>query len=203
MGFRFSALLLAFSVFAASASAQNTPHVRTSNLRIRSAIDDGVSHSPLFRDLLAQLDASDVIVYVEADCLMPQYLEGRLTFVSAAGGQRYVKVRIACTVIGPQQVAILAHEFRHATEIASADWVIDQVSLAKEYRRIGFASTGVAGAIGYESLAALVAGRRVWHELTSAAKQPQQIAGVTRSFSSRDRTESAITNREPTRTPPE
>jgi hypothetical protein len=41
MGSRFSHLWLALSVFAASAYAQNTPHVRTSDPRIRGAIDEG------------------------------------------------------------------------------------------------------------------------------------------------------------------
>jgi hypothetical protein len=76
MGRRFSILLPAFSLFTASASALNAPHVRRSDPCIRGAIDDGVSRSPLFRDLVAQFDASDVIVYVETDCLMPQHLGG-------------------------------------------------------------------------------------------------------------------------------
>jgi hypothetical protein len=178
MGCRFSILLLVFSVFGAPASAQNSTHVRTSDPRMRRAIHDGVSRSTLFRDLVAQLDASDVIVYVEAEFLLPQHLQGRLTWLSAVGGQRYVRVGIACALAGPQQIAILAHELQHATEIASAEGVIDEVSLAEEYRRIGFASAGVNGSAGYDSRAAIDAGRRVWQELSSVAKPPHQVASA-------------------------
>ena len=60
-------------------------HVRTNDSRMRAVIADGVAGSAFFRDLVAQLDASDVIVYVENDCQMPPPLAGRLTFMSSAG----------------------------------------------------------------------------------------------------------------------
>ena len=71
-------------------------HVRTNDSRMRAVIADGVAGSAFFRDLVAQLDASDVIVYVESDCQMPPPLAGRLTFMSSSGGRRYVMVRILC-----------------------------------------------------------------------------------------------------------
>ena len=132
---------------------------------MRAAIAEGIEGSPLFRDLVAQLEASDVIVYVESDPLMPERLQGRLTFVSSVGGRRYVKVGIACGLRGAQQIAILGHELRHAVEIARAVSVVDQPSLAAEYRRIGFSSGAMRPGAGYDSRAAIEAGQRVWHEL--------------------------------------
>jgi hypothetical protein len=141
-------------------------HVRTPDARLRAAIDDGVERSPLFRDLIAQLDASDVIVYVQIDRSMPAQLQGRLALLSVAGGRRYLIVRIACFLTSLQQTAILGHELQHAVEIANAESVVDEASLAAEYRKIGFGSGALRAGTGYDSRAAIEAGQRVWHELT-------------------------------------
>jgi len=145
-------------------------HMRTNDSRMRAAIADGIAGSALFRDLVAQLDASDVIVYVENDCLMPPPLAGRLTFMSSAGGRRYVLVRIACTIEGRGQIAMLGHELRHAVEIADAESVVDEPSLAVAYRQIGFASNAMPTGAGFDSRAAIEAGRRVWEELSRRAE---------------------------------
>lgn len=145
-------------------------HVRTNDSRMRAVIADGVAGSAFFRDLVAQLDASDVIVYVESDCQMPPPLSGRLTFMSSAGGRRYVLVRIACSLEGRGQIAMLGHELRHAVEIADADSVVDEPSLGEAYRRIGFASNVMRPGAGYDSRAAIEAGRRVWDELSRRAE---------------------------------
>jgi hypothetical protein len=146
-------------------------HVRTSDRRIRDAIAEGVEHSQLFRDLVAQLDASDVIVYVQIDRAMPSGLQGRLGLLSATGSRRYVIVRIACVLTGTQQISIIGHELRHAVEIANAESVVDEASLAAEYRRIGFGSGAMLGpgGAGYDSRAAIDAGRRVAYEVTHKA----------------------------------
>ena len=141
-------------------------HVRTSDARIRAAIADGIERSALFRDLVAQIDASDVIVYADGDCTMSERLQGRLTFMSKAGGRRYVMVRIACSLTGPVQIAMLGHEFWHALEIAKAESVVDDDSLAEEYRRIGFASRSLQRGTGFDSKAAIDTGYRVWYELS-------------------------------------
>ena len=140
-------------------------HVRTNDSRMRAAIADGIAGSAFFRDLVAQLETSDVIVYAESDCLMPSPLAGRLTFMSSAGGRRYVLVRIACTLDGRAQIAMLGHELRHAVEIADAESVVDEPSLAVAYRQIGFASNVMPMRASFDSRAAIEAGRRVWEEL--------------------------------------
>lgn len=157
-------LLLLLSLPATSL-AFDTAHVRPNDSRMQIAIADGVAHSLLFRDLVAQLEASDVIVYVESDWTMPDRIQGRLTFMSWAGGRRYVMIRIAQGLTGVQQVAIIAHELQHALEIANADSVVDETTMAAEYRRIGFTSGAVKHGAGYDSRAAIEMGQRVWEEL--------------------------------------
>jgi hypothetical protein len=97
-------------------------------------------------------------------------LFGRLTFMAAGGGRRYVNVRVACMSNDSEQIAALAHELRHAVEIADASYVVDVASLRALYERIGFASHGVAGGAGYKSHAAIDSARCVWAELGRTAE---------------------------------
>jgi len=165
---------LGMLVFVASLAGGQEPrdggHVRTIDARVRAEINEGLARSSLFRDLVTRLDGSDVIVYVETECPMQARLFGRLTFMASGGGRRYVNVRIACMLNGSEQIAALAHELRHAVEIADAPYVVDVASLRRLYERIGFASHGVKGGEGYESHAAIESARRVWAELGRTAE---------------------------------
>jgi hypothetical protein len=161
-------------VFVASLAAGEQPrdggHVRTIDARLEAEINEGVARSPFFRQLVTRLDASDVIVYVESECPMSPRLFGRLTFMAAGGGRRYVNVRISCALNDNAQIAALGHELRHAVEIADAPSVVDERSLAEEYRQIGFASHAVPIGSGYESRAAIDAAARGWAELARTAE---------------------------------
>jgi hypothetical protein len=161
-------------VFVASLAGGQQPrdggHVRTTDTRLRAGINEGMARSSSFRDLVARLDGSDVIVYVEPECPMSQRLFGRLTFMGAGGDRRYVNVRIACGLTDDEQIAALGHELRHAVEIAEAPSVVDIASLAALYRQIGFASHGMPHGVGFESRAAIDSARRVWTELGRTAE---------------------------------
>jgi hypothetical protein len=143
----------------------NFPHVRPLDASTRAAFRSGMKGSPLFRELVAQLEGSDLIVHVESDCTMRERVQGKLLFVTAAGGVRYLRVRIGCAVSGIRQVAILGHELRHAVEVADAPWVVDESTMAEEYRR-GFPSRGDTGGSAFESRAAIDAGERILRDLT-------------------------------------
>jgi hypothetical protein len=169
MDFALGVLLFVTSL-AADQPARDGSHVRTMDTRLRAEIDEGLARSSLFRDLVARLDSSDVIVYVESECAMSPRLFARLTFMASGGGRRYVNVRVSCALTDGEQIAALGHELRHAVEIADAPAIINDASLAAEYARIGFASHGVRKGSGYESRAAIDAGQRVWVELNRHAE---------------------------------
>jgi len=164
MDFALGVLVFVASL-ASGAPQRDGSHVRTNNARLRMEIDEGLARSSLFRQLVAQLDASDVIVYVETECPMSARLFGRLRLMAAAGGRRYVNVRISCALNDDQQIAALGHELRHAVEIADAASVIDTASLKDEYQRIGFPSHSVPSGSGFETRAAIEAAHQVWAEL--------------------------------------
>ncbi len=158
-------MLVVVAALAGGQEPRDGGHVRTVEARVRAEINEGTARSSVFRDLVARLDASDVIVYIETECPMQARLFGRLTFMAAGGGRRYVSVRIACMLNDAERIAALAHELRHAVEIADDPSVVSVASLGALYRRIGFASHGVAGGAGFESGAAIQSAHRVWAEL--------------------------------------
>jgi hypothetical protein len=163
-------VLVWLTSFIAGTEPRDGSHVRTMDTRLRSVIGEGLARSASFRGLIARLDGSDVIVYIEPECPMSSHLFGRMMLLGAGGDRRYVKVRISCMLTVTQQIAALGHELRHAVEIADAPSVVDDASLAAEYRRVGFASHVIRRGGGYESRAAIDTAHQVWAELAHSAE---------------------------------
>jgi hypothetical protein len=170
MDFALGVLVLVSSLAAGALSPGDGSHVRTAEARLQSEINEGLARSPFFRGLVARLDASDVIVYIQSECGMSPRIFARLAFMGAAGGRRYVHVLVSCALTDDEQIAALGHELRHAVEIADAPSVVDTTSLGEQYQRIGYASHGVPSGSGFESRAAIDAAHQVWAELSRAAE---------------------------------
>jgi hypothetical protein len=113
--------------------------------RILALIDAGLSRSGTFRSLVAALDASDVIVYIEPK-LMRQNLGGYLAHqVLAQGGYRYL--RIVVEMQGAEgRLVLLAHELQHAVEIAQSPDARDAESLENVFRRLAIPPGTTTGA---------------------------------------------------------
>ena len=138
------------------------PHFRSSAPELLDALVDGVRQSPTLRDLVEQLDNSDVLVYLVLDRSPTPLSAGRISLMAAAGGCRYLRLSIAARYTGWQRIAILGHEVQHAVEIAAATSAIDQASVASLYRQIGFRT---ADDRSFDTPAAIAVGHRVWREL--------------------------------------
>jgi hypothetical protein len=136
-------------------------HVRTQDRSIRSLLKRGFTHSATFARLMARLEQSDVIVYVEEVPRLPSALEGRMMLMPAAHGRRYVRIQLALRGSPDDSIAVLGHELQHATEVAQEVGVIDQTTLAALYRRIGTRG----GPEIYDTPAAQDVGRIVRKEL--------------------------------------
>ena len=142
-------------------AAEPVPRVRTADPVIVSGIETAMRRSPFFRQLLAEIAASDVYVYVEMATL-PSNLVGRMTFIGASEGVRFVRIQVDRRVSGPLMAATLGHEFCHAAEVARERSVVDEASVLRLYQTIGFGSAIYASQ--YESDAAVSAGVRVRRE---------------------------------------
>ena len=158
--------MLAAGQAVARAQEPPAPHVRADSDDVRTLIDEGVRRSPTIRALVDRLDQSDVVAYVRIRSLSGVRLDGRLVFLTAGGGRRYVVVELSCERPRDVQLATLGHELRHAVEIADAPGVTDSRALAGFFARVG-TNTGGWREQTFETASAVAAGRQVHHDLAA------------------------------------
>ena len=110
-------------------------HVRTTEPRILALVNEGKARSETFRRLVAALDASDVIVYLEPK--MTRRMLGGYLFNNVGGRGEWRYLRIAVDFHGAHNrvIALLAHELQHAVEVAQAPGARDAGSLEKLFSR--------------------------------------------------------------------
>ncbi len=118
------------------AQASAVSRVRPVDRKARLLLEDGAAGSATFRAMIETLEQSDLIVYVETRALRPK-LEGRLQLMAASRNGRYVLISVGLPSCNIDLVGRLAHELRHAVEVAGAPEIRDQQSLLRFYRRLG------------------------------------------------------------------
>jgi hypothetical protein len=164
----FAACLMLAAESASASGMTLSPHLRTEGPDLRTLLRSTAAASPALQALVERLERSDLIVYI-ATRQLPDSIEGRIGWIGAAGGVRFLKIEIACARPTNAQAAALAHELRHAAEIADAPWIDGSAALAQHYTRIGSRSGG-ADRLMFETDAARSFGERVRHELAAAAR---------------------------------
>lgn len=138
------------------------PRVRAVDAMARRVLDLGMRRSPTLARMVADLQHTDLIVYIQTVPL-PRLVRGDARVVVCAGGARHVRIRLGVPAATCELVAVLGHELRHALEYAEMPEIRDEDSLARAYTRIGFPAKGE----GYwETRAALEAGDAVAYELS-------------------------------------
>jgi hypothetical protein len=150
------------SVVAASLLAAETRRIRGATPRVGKLIDEGVQRSRTFAQLVNEVHQTNVIVYVETSFGLPPDVSGRILLAGVAGQQRYLRVQVRATLQRDQVIATIAHELRHALEVAADQTVVDDKGFVALYRRIG--DSPHAGG-GFDTAAARTTGRRVQDEL--------------------------------------
>ena len=147
---------------AAALLASERSRIRSNDRRMRRLMAEGTRRSRTFADLVSRVHATDLIVYVETVPQLPPDTTGRILLQGVSGGQRYLRVQVRSMLHGDQVIAVLAHELRHALEVAAHASVVDDATLAELYRRIGHVSGGTRA---YETDDAHETGIRVRDEL--------------------------------------
>ena len=151
-----------------------SPRVRIVDHQLRHLLQAGLAVSPTLRALVDRLERSDVVAYVRVD-EMRDGLAGRLQFINASAGARYVLIRVVRIPTRSRQLALLAHELQHAVEVASAPHVVDVQTLTQEYERIGYAGRHRhEGARSFETAGAIAAGAQVLRELNGRDPGPRR-----------------------------
>lgn len=128
-------------------------------------LDAGYGRSATFRALVDRLEAGDVVVYMQYGQL-PGDIQGRLSFLGAAAGRRYVLVELIRELEESRMIAIVGHELRHAVEVLEQPEIVDRARFALAYESTGFRRRQFAGGgTGFDTAAAIAAGQRIWREL--------------------------------------
>jgi hypothetical protein len=169
---RMFAVVVVLAGVAAPSEAQMDPdywrvvsrdsHIRASDPAVSVALREGLWKSETFRRLVERVMRSDVIVYIELDGFLRAGLDGQLAFMSSAGTARYVRISVRPQNKADRFIAMIGHELHHAVEVADDPTVVDPVSLAALFQRIG-GPRGVSDR--YETKAAMAVGRRIWLEV--------------------------------------
>ena len=147
--------MVTMMMLALAVTTQNSPerHVRATEPAILKLIDAGLSHSATFRSLVAMLNESDVIVYIDPK-FTRQGLGGYLAHnIVAHGGYRYLHVAVETQGTQRRLVSLLAHELQHAVEVAQAPDARDAESLERTFSRLAI-KFGCSGTTCYETQAA-------------------------------------------------
>lgn len=141
--------------------------MRAGNALVQHALDTATAASPTLKGIVADLNASDVIVHIVVEPLSSS-LMGSLSFVQSTGGYRYLRVSLRTELSRLEMAAILGHELQHATEIAHAPQVHDAESMHTFYDIIGYP----VGDHYHDTDAARDAGKQVRHEVASYSSYP-------------------------------
>jgi hypothetical protein len=136
--------------------------VRSTDDRIRKMLEIGARRSSTFAGLLAALERTDVIVYIQPAAHMPSKLDGRLLLLPIANNQRYLRIQVRGDLSRAELIPLIAHELRHALEVAEQPAVRDQAAMIELYERIGETSTGPHA---YDTPEARATGKQVRSEL--------------------------------------
>jgi hypothetical protein len=160
--------VIAVPVTADPDSHVRVPRVRPTDQRIRAVVRIGLERSTRVRSLVERVESGNVVAHISMDARMGTGLAGRLTFVGAAGGFRYVRVRINPDQTSEQAIAALAHELQHVVELGEHPGVVSEADLSGLYQRIGH-SNRAGSVLGWETTAAQDVSLQVRRELTLGA----------------------------------
>ena len=150
-----------------TAAGEAGPHVRSSVPRIAALLRRGVECSSTVRHLVATLDASDVIVYIEPKQRRPS-LSGYLSHhIVTVAGIRYLRIYIEMQGAKRQLISLIGHELQHAVEVAQAADARTSADLTRVFDRLRV-PLGCHAADCYETRAARDVERAIQRELHEA-----------------------------------
>jgi hypothetical protein len=152
-------------------SAQQS-QVRPSSPEAVELLEDAVWRSPTVARLVAEIETSDVIVYVDRRMNLSSSVAGLTAFMGASHLARFLRVGYSHRLSHTQQIAVLGHELQHVVEVARAPHVRSAESLGMLYSRMNETSVYDAANGRYCSKNAEAVQRLVQHEV----RVPEAVA---------------------------
>jgi hypothetical protein len=145
---------------AAQTDASALSRVRSTDALIGAVIEQISERSATFRRLVATINASDGLVYVEqGQC--GRGARACLVTVKVAGPNRLLSIWIDTRTVDAEFMGLIGHELRHAIEVLSDPGVINGHAMSNFYQRQG--SRSAEGR--FETQAAIEAGEAVRAEV--------------------------------------
>ena len=145
---------------AAQTDASALSRVRSTDALIATVIDQASERSATFRRMVATINASDGLVYVEAgQC--GRGARACLVTVRTAGPNRLLSIWVDTRTVDAEFMGLIGHELRHAIEVLSDPAVTSGHALSNFYQRHG--SRSAEGR--FETQAAIEAGTAVSAEV--------------------------------------
>ncbi len=139
------------------------------------SLERGLKQSPLVRNLVDVLEASNVIVHIETSTLLPAGIGGMTKFVTSQHGYRYVRIILFRGLAPYDRVAALGHEFQHACEIARST-AQNQEEVRRLFELLGDRRPNQHDF--FETHAAVLAGHQVYMELVRKRDSRSGTAGT-------------------------
>jgi hypothetical protein len=164
--------MTALCLFVCLLAAGEPGRVRPIDAWAADALRLGLERSPTLRDLVAELEASDVIVHVETRTTLPLHAAGTTRLAAVTDSVRYVRIVLLRDPLPVSRVAVLGHELQHAVEIARSA-VRTDAGMRQLFTTIGRPSPGERTA--FETEAAIHVTRAVWFEVQGDAKKAARI----------------------------
>jgi len=144
----FNAVLVTATVWSLSgpAAAQESTspvrRVRSSDPSIAALIEHAITHSPTFKELVATVEASNGIVYVQHGRCPGRIVACLPISMTSGGGNRFMRIVVDTERIDSdrQLLGSIGHELQHAIEVLSDRSVTNSTTMYFFYRR--YAPTG-------------------------------------------------------------
>lgn len=142
-------------------------HVRAFDKVALQVLHAAVACSPTVERVVSDIQASDLIVGIEAHPFRTN-VAGELRILAAAGGVRHVRIRLQTPNSMEDLMWVLGHELHHAMEVARAPEVRDAATQRAYFTRVGWERNGGGR---FETEAAVEAGRLVAKEVASCRRR--------------------------------
>ena len=161
-------LTSAFQMTIADGALIKPDRVRGMDALARSVIDEGCRRSPVFAELVRDIEASKFIVYVDAVSALDNGMLGAL--LHHTNEAQYLRINVKRGLQVRDQVAVLAHELQHVREVIQAGISADAAEMEMLFRRIGGKRLAGGRRQQFETAAALRAGELVAAELRAVRR---------------------------------